>query len=375
MGTMILPDNMPLQFDYYYGNEAEQFTFIRIPRVFLKDKRFSKLSSDAKLLYGILLDRMQLSIKNQWIDEQNRVYIIYRISEIMEDFEYSNKKAGEMLNELQKFGIIEKVRRGQGKPDLIYVKNFVQKQEDLSYISQNPEGDEKKETAETQAESGNFQKCKIYTSRNVENGISRNVDSTLQEMCDLHFKTCKNYTQNNTDINYNNINNTDLSIYPSISLPESESPDCEKIDGWEGRMEKYRILVRESIEYDTLMSQPTMTELDKKLIENLYGVICDVVCNPQEKIMDKPYEMVKSQFLHLNAMHIKYVLQCMKNNTGQIKNIRNYVITMLLNAEQTMSLYYQQKANQIKGQAKERKEEQEHEYDFYNSKYLQSLGN
>ena len=64
MGTMIMPDNMSLQFDYYYGNEAEQFTFIRIPKVLLKDKRFSKLSSDAKLLYGILLDRMQLSIKN-----------------------------------------------------------------------------------------------------------------------------------------------------------------------------------------------------------------------------------------------------------------------------------------------------------------------
>lgn len=376
MGTTIMPDNMSLRFDYYYGNEAEQFTFIRVPKIFLKDKRFSKLSSDAKLLYGILLDRMQLSIKNQWIDDQNRVYIIYKISEIMEDFDYSNKKSGEMLNELHKFGIIEKVRRGQGKPDLIYVKNFIQKQENLS---QDIEGTEKKEVAETLAESGDFQKCKIYTSRNEENGMSRNVDSTLQEVNNLHFKTCKNYTQNKTDINYNNINNTDLSINLSTPLQENMSPTCGEMDGLSGLngyIKHYRELVRQNIEYDALQSQPGITEQEKKLIDNLYEIICDVVCIPQEKIMDRPYAMVQAQFLRLNAMHIKYVLQCMKDNTGQIKNIRNYVISTLLNADQTMNLYYQQKANQIKGQAAptEPEEVQELEYNFYNRAYLESFG-
>lgn len=374
MGTMIMPNNMSLQFDYYYGNEAEQFNFIRIPKIMLADKRFSKLSSDAKLLYGILLDRMQLSIKNQWIDEQNRVYIIYKISEIMDDFEYSNKKAGEMLNELQKFGIIEKVRRGQGKPDLIYVKNFIQKQEDLSHLSQDTEEIEKNETAETQAESGNFQKCKIYTSRNVENGMSRNVDSTLQEVNNLHFKTCKNYTQNNTDINYNNINDTDLSINLSNPLQENMSPAGEEMDGLNGYIKQYRELVRQNIEYDALQSQPGLTEMEKKLIDNLYEIICDVVCIPQEKIMDRPYTVVQAQFLRLNARHIKYVLQCMKDNTGQIKNIRNYVISVLLNADQTMNLYYQQKANHMKGQAEEVKMVQELDYAFYNSAYLKNLG-
>lgn len=374
MGTMKTPDIMPLQFDYYYGNEAEQFSFFRIPKVFLRDKRFSKLSSDAKILYGILLDRMQLSIKNHWVDDQNRVYIIYKITEIMEDFEYSNKKAGEMLNELHKFGIIEKVRRGQGKPDLIYVKNFIQKQEDLSYLSQDIEETEKKEPTETQAESGNFQKCKIYTSRNVENGMSRNVDSTLQEVNDLHFKTCKNYTQNKTDINYNNINNTDLSINLSKPLQENMSPACEEMDGLNGYIKQYRDLVRQNIEYDALQSQPDITEQEKKLIDNLYEIICDVVCIPQEKIMDRPYAVVQAQFLRLNAMHIKYVLQCMKDNTGQIKNIRNYVISVLLNADHTMDLYYQQKANQIKGQAAPAEPELPSEYDFYNQSYLQGWG-
>lgn len=363
MGTMIMPDNMSLQFDYYYGNEAEQFTFIRIPKVLLKDKRFSKLSSDAKLLYGILLDRMQLSIKNQWVDEQNRVYIIYRITEIMEDFGYSNKKAGEMLNELHKFGIIEKVRRGQGKPDLIYVKNFVQKQENLSYLAEQPEEIEKKDALETQADSRDFQKCKIYTSRNEENGTSRSVDFTLQEMANLHVKTCKNYTQNNTDINNININNTDIPIHPSISSQETMSPVSEMTDEMGGYIRQYRELIRHNIEYDMLRMQPGLLEYEKNLIDELYEIICDVVCIPQEMIMGRPYELVKAQFLKLTGRHIKYVLLCMKESTSEIKNIRNYLITALMNAEQTMNHYYQRELNRLRGEDKTK--EKENSMGFY----------
>ena len=65
-----------MKFDFYYGHEAEQFSFYRIPKLLIKDKRFSSISSDAKMLYGLMLDRMQLSVKNGWIDEVNRVYII-----------------------------------------------------------------------------------------------------------------------------------------------------------------------------------------------------------------------------------------------------------------------------------------------------------
>ena len=79
-----------LQLDYYYGIEAEQFSFYRVPRLLIKDERFKKLSSDAKLLYGLMLDRMSLSMKNEWFDEDNRAYIIYTIDSIMEDFFYCN---------------------------------------------------------------------------------------------------------------------------------------------------------------------------------------------------------------------------------------------------------------------------------------------
>lgn len=72
------------QLDFYYGNEAEQFSFIRVPKLLFKIKRFKSISSDAKLLYGLLFDRMSLSLKNNWVDNENRVYIYYTVKEVME---------------------------------------------------------------------------------------------------------------------------------------------------------------------------------------------------------------------------------------------------------------------------------------------------
>ena len=102
-----------LQLDYYYGIEAEQFSFYRVPRLLIKDERFKKLSSDAKLLYGLMLDRMSLSMKNEWFDDENRAYIIYTIDSIMEDLGCAKEKAVKVLAELDSvkgIGLVEKVR-------------------------------------------------------------------------------------------------------------------------------------------------------------------------------------------------------------------------------------------------------------------------
>lgn len=88
-------------FDYFYGIQSEQFAFYRIPKVLFTDDRFSVLSAEAKTLYGILLDRVTLSAKNGWIDQQGRVYIIYTIEEIMADMNCGNKKAIQLLSDLE----------------------------------------------------------------------------------------------------------------------------------------------------------------------------------------------------------------------------------------------------------------------------------
>lgn len=115
------------KFDYYYGIEADQFSFYRVPRLLIKDERFKGLSSDAKLLYGLMLDRMSLSMKNGWLDEENRAYIIYTVDAIMEDLGCAKATCVKIMKELDSekgIGLIEKKRRGLGKPDIIYVKNF-----------------------------------------------------------------------------------------------------------------------------------------------------------------------------------------------------------------------------------------------------------
>lgn len=114
-----------MQYEYFYGTQAEQFSFYRIPKALFTEPNFRELSTDAKVLYGILLDRMSLSLKNQWLDAQNKVYIIFTVEEIMDALNCANQKATRLMVELEKqAGLIERKRQGLGRPNLIYVKNF-----------------------------------------------------------------------------------------------------------------------------------------------------------------------------------------------------------------------------------------------------------
>lgn len=121
---------MPTEITYdsfYYGDESNQFSFYRIPRELITGERFTKLSTDAKLLYGLLLDRMGLSAKNGWYDEDGRVYIYYTLNEIQADLNCGHEKAVKLLSELDTgkgFGLIERTKQGQGRPTKLYVKRF-----------------------------------------------------------------------------------------------------------------------------------------------------------------------------------------------------------------------------------------------------------
>ena len=172
-----------LQLDYYYGIEAEQFSFYRVPRLLIKDERYRGLSSDAKLLYGLMLDRMSLSMKNGWLDDKNRAYIIYTIDNIMDDLGCSKPTCIKIIKELDSdsgIGLIEKVRRGLGKPDIIYVKNF-------STIAETQE-EKKPENANKSTEVKNlyFKKEEDFTSASKE--------TELQEVKKSDFKKEKNFT-------------------------------------------------------------------------------------------------------------------------------------------------------------------------------------
>ena len=113
-----------MKLEFYYGQEAEQFTFYRLPKALITDNRFKDISNNSKLLYGLMLDRMSLSVRSGWFDDQNRVYIKYSIKSIMEDLNCSKMTAVGLLKELQAIGLVD-IEQRNGLANIIYVKNFV----------------------------------------------------------------------------------------------------------------------------------------------------------------------------------------------------------------------------------------------------------
>lgn len=322
-----------LRFDYYYGIEAEQFSFYRVPRLLIKDERFKELSSDAKLLYGLMLDRMSLSMKNGWVDAENRAYIHYTIDNIMEDLGCGREKSIKVLAELdvkKGIGLIEKKRQGLGKPDIIYVKNFATL-EDKTEVESPSNAD-----ISTEVRKSNFKKS--------DNCTSGNSEIELPEVGKSNLKKFENRTSAISEnglaevrfpnSNYNNNNYTDMN-YTNPSNPSGDEMD---------EAAAYTSVIKENIEYDNIMQSKTWK--DRELYEELFEIICEVVCVKRKSIRvggeHYPYELVKSKFMKLNSSHLFYVIECMQNTTSKITNIKAYMTTALYNAPNTMNHYYQQ---------------------------------
>ena len=110
--------------DYLYSADCKINSFLMVPWVLITDLTFRKLSMESKVLYAMMLDRVGLSTKNNWLDELGRVFIYYTVDEIIEKMGCCKQKALKLLNELKEFGLIECERIGLTKPNRIYVKTF-----------------------------------------------------------------------------------------------------------------------------------------------------------------------------------------------------------------------------------------------------------
>ena len=167
-----------MTFNYFYGTEADQFSFYRIPKALFTDSYFKDLSSDAKILYGLMLDRMSLSIKNQWFDDKNRAYIYFSIEDIMELLNCGRNKAIKSMRELDDetgIGLIEKRRQGFGKVNVIYVKTFMPEKTDEKKFGEELEKFKKQTSVENEETAEvynlNFMKSQNQTSRSPENKL------------------------------------------------------------------------------------------------------------------------------------------------------------------------------------------------------------
>jgi hypothetical protein len=378
-----------LKFDYYYGVQSEQFSFYRIPRLLIKDQHFKGLSSDAKLLYGLMLDRMALSMKNHWLDNENRAYIIYSISNVMEDINCSKPTCVKIMKELDSFGLIERKRKGLGKPDIIYVKNFAvledsQEQDEESsdaadtfeenkpVMSNENITSEGKQDELPEVKDFNFnneayglemveteeifkEKEQISPNVGVNSGISKK--SELPEVKDFNFWNEKTLTSGGKEslplevknlapnYNNNNYNNQSYNYINQSNLSSQADQACKDEIDTIGNTDAYIQQIKKNLDYDFYMTNDVVY-MDKDLLKELFVIICDVVCTKSETIKISGYvyscDYVRSKFLRLTSNHVMYVMDCIKNTTTKIANIKAYLLVALFNAPSTIDHYYQQ---------------------------------
>ena len=279
--------------DYFYGQAGELFSFFRIPKALFQEQRFQDLSTDAKTLYGILLDRMSLSVKNEWFDKKGRVFIIFTIEDVKRTLRCADNKATRLLRELEEFGLIERKRRGQGKPCLVYVKNF---------------------SAESSKESV----------KNRDNDDSCGSKIACQDPVKSRaIKKKENKIE---------MNNTNLIL----------SDESEKMKNRE-LLEEY---FSHSLEIDLLLR---LYPDDEDTLYQIVDLLVDTCATNRKTLRiagdEKPAEVVRSRFMKLNADHIRFVLKCLADNSSPIRNMKQYLLASLYNAPTTMQLSYQNQTN------------------------------
>lgn len=318
-----------VRLDYFHPNEAEQFTFYRIPKVLFTCERYRGLSADAKILYGLMLDRMGLSLRNGWIDGKGHVFIYFTLEDSLSFLHCGHGKAVRLFAELDGIGLIERKKQGQGRPAKIFVMNFSTAPE----IQASDNG-----TSETdQTLVGKVdERPKTDSGQSEEVQPSEKGTSALSKTGSADFPKTDG---SNTYVNHTELSETDPSIHPAGAQPEAAAQD-DSTDA----MDAYREIIKENIAYDILSQK-----CDRERLDEILDIMIETVCSRKKKIRiageDISAETVKSRFLKLDDGHIEYVLECLDRNTTDIRNIRSYLLTALYEAPTTINSYYAARVN------------------------------
>ena len=333
-----------MQFDYFYGNEAEQFTFYRIPKILITSPHFKKISDSAKLLYGLMLDRMSLSIRNGWLDDDNRAYIFFTTNDVMEQMCCGTEKATKMLTELDSekgIGLIERVKQGQGKPAIIYLKKFYELE------------DTARSTKLSEIESQDFQESKVKTFENRKTRLSK-IES--QDFRKSKNKTFENRKSGLSEIekqdfrkskcNYNNINNTDINyIYPiNQDNYNIQNSDTQTEEEWIDRYTKTVDEIKKQIDYDYLIDYA-----ERDIVDEVVNIMAEVMTVPRPKYKIEgdfvEYDAVLNNLKKITAEQLEVCLLAYSRQRQRIRNPKAYWISVLYNIPLTSNIVLQNMVN------------------------------
>lgn len=373
-----------MKFDFYYGEESEQYSFYSVPKMFFTCERFAGLSAMSKLLYGFMLDRMSLSRKRNWIDDKNRAYIKYSLNAITKDMGVSKNSVIKYMRELQEFGLIMKYPN-EGMEDIIYVMDYSRVKQGDTYSSDDKQNDNvlyldsQSSVAAYKADTGHPDNAppgfntvialsNINNTKKIQDAGCKG-DSTLrggsksEPVQNLHHP----HKENDNNI-YNNINNQstktdkiDRYIYnnPSINqsnLSISHTGKIDRIDktGKEKQISganantvyaHIRDLVKKNIDYDIMIERQEC----KDWYDEYYNLIVEVLTRQKDTIRisgeDYSADMVRERFMKLNGLDLQYVHEQMSRTTSDIKNIKAYLTKALFNAPTTRASYWESRVN------------------------------
>ena len=305
-------------FDYFYGRGTEQYAFYQVPKILITYYQFADITTDAKLLYSLMLDRSSLSAKNGWLDKEGKVYIFYTLEQIMTDMHCANQKATKLLKELETKGLIERKKRGQGKVTRIYVRDFA------TGLHGDGNGERQIETHEN------------HDSQTHENRESRDVKITSPDS----WKSCTNNTH---------INNIDMRKTDPINLSAESANPGEKVVRMDDPMrirKQYEDYLREKLRIDVLIQN---NPCDVGRINEIFNLMLDVLCSTAKTIRisgdDKPIDVVRAQFMKIDSGHMEYILDCFKHQITDIRNVKQYLLATIYNAPLTIDHYYTSKVN------------------------------
>lgn len=335
-------------FRYFQGMEGDMYNFYRIPKLLFTSEYFKNLSCEAKVLYGLLLDRMSLSIKNRWFDEEDRVYIFFSVEEIMELLNCGRNKAVNCLKELDQehgIGLIEKKRLGLGKANVIYVKNFSLQEypDEPTEIALASEEETVESEEQIPCNYGPKQAENPVNTQKFEKQTSRSLENKLQEVSKTNFKKFEKQTSGSLEnklqeVSKVNCNNTE---YNDTEWSKTESyPSIQKMGNDEMDMRQaYRQIICDNIEYDVLCQS-----YNRENVEELVELMLDAICSTKQHLQINgetvPVQVVKSRMLKIGYEHIQYVFFSLSRNTTKVKNIRQYMLTVLYNAPVTINQFY-----------------------------------
>ena len=418
-----------VRLDYFYGTEDKMCSFYRIPKAFEKNEAYRNVSLEIKYLYSIMLDRVSISARNGWLDA-GRVFIYFSLSEVVKCIQTGKTKALQVIREMEKLGLIQRKKQGQGRPARIFVKNIIETDEEKTEQQDTTPEPEKADPPEeprrqehhtnpaeaaqrhTHPARADSRKAIQSQAKTVEAEAERNVPApvsdppqdmalprresvkpashtqdtqdndtkrdphagevrdTAQDPCADQARTFReNCAQKRSshepqtagfrtsrlpesepldvqipDPNYHNQNKTDPNYHQSI-YPDA-APALDRVgrtpsERWMDMME-VRAMIRDNIDYSILARECTSSDMER--IDQYVELMVQSCCSTRDTIRinggDLPQIIVRGRFEKLNREHLLYVLECMKNTTTQVRNIRAYTLSALYNAYDTMEAYY-----------------------------------